>query len=1223
MATGERSGVYRQVQTVFSLGAVRDRTDAQLLKAYATGSGEPAELAFAALVERHGPMVLRTCRGILRDQHLAEDAFQATFLVLVQKSRSLWVQSSLGPWLQQVAYRAACCARSALVARAAHERNASANAVAGVINADDRDDWDAVLYEELQRLPERFRVTVVLCDLEGCTHEHAASQLGCPVGTVKSRLARGRERLRERLIRRGHPGTPGSFAPALAAPAVPAALGDATVRTAAQLALAESASASIAAPVRTLVDAVLRIMFRARLKGALLTSLMMALGATALGYASAAVNGDDRAPAPLEANADPRTTSSPGPATAGKLAVTGTVIMPDGTPARHAIVASAVAFQEPGAEVRTDEHGRFRLEGVFGNGVRLAARSTDGALQATRLVPADSARDLLAAPIEVRLMPAITHELTVVGTHGPVANALVVAVGDNFKARGVTGTDGKVRLQYPASEKIDRLVAWHPDQGVGGFLQRDASRSRPMDRLTLRPPGPHRVRIVDPAGRPVAGLEVRIGVNTDDSDWIASGELEQTRARTDDQGVAALPWVPRQKLKYVEVDPVGPDWKVDDIDLSRVEAGLTTVVVRRVLAVEGRLVMPAGARPEGILISGSGFGPANHGAAPCARARADGSFTLRVPSGHAFVLGITDSEWASDLWSGAILATDTAKPAEVVIEAYPATPLSVRVSRGARHVPVVDAWVQVGVQGRVGWIDERGKKQTGIGGPRTWWKTDAHGIARGGIGKGKHQVTLAAGLWREERPVEATSDDPIELVFHRAWEAERRIAGRLLRDGAPFQPSPALIAHAWTPRGRLKPLEFEPSVRPNGAYEVQFDAENLALFFHDPQQHRSGFVQIVNDGAQPDVVMNPTATYGGTLLDARARPIANQKVALRVKDSVHDASPAQRTDGAGRFLFSEAPARVPLQLIIVEEPGMPSYFIPAGERLFEPGETRDNDRVSAVRIADEPAPAVRPAIPIADRMSQLSRDARLSGMHVVVIVEGDSSPRVIDVVDRLMEGSKEHEIYRYLPERVDASRSKTDAAVFDRHNWPRPGAGEVGLIALDGDSKTLGATRIATARMADAIHLGREFLRTHAPPSRDARAQLIAARKLAGATGRRVWIIEGGPRCGACFRLARWIDDHSRTLEKDFVLVKLMSDLDSRVAEVVAELRGAAGGIPWHAFTEPDGKVLATSEGPLGNIGFPSSVEDVRHFRTMLERSARQLTAAEVADLIHSLANDQ
>ena len=97
----------RQTRALFNLGVIGELTDGQLLERFATDGGEAAELAFAALVERHGPMVLRICRGVLRDPNDVEDAFQATFLVLVRRARSLWVEDSLGPWLHRVARRIA------------------------------------------------------------------------------------------------------------------------------------------------------------------------------------------------------------------------------------------------------------------------------------------------------------------------------------------------------------------------------------------------------------------------------------------------------------------------------------------------------------------------------------------------------------------------------------------------------------------------------------------------------------------------------------------------------------------------------------------------------------------------------------------------------------------------------------------------------------------------------------------------------------------------------------------------------------------------------------------------------------------------------------------------------------------------------------------------------------------------------------------------------------
>ena len=211
MTVADRGIVLRDLNTLFSVGTIGALTDAQLLDRFTSHRDETAELAFRALVERHGPMVLRVCRAVLRDTHDADDAFQATFLVLLRRGGTLWVRDSLGPWLHQVAYRTASCARSAAARRRRHELRA-AELTARHPDDGDRDDLGEVVHEEVGRLPQRYREVVVLCLLEGLTPEQAARHLKCPVGTVHSRLARGREQLRGRLIRRGLPGPAGLLA---------------------------------------------------------------------------------------------------------------------------------------------------------------------------------------------------------------------------------------------------------------------------------------------------------------------------------------------------------------------------------------------------------------------------------------------------------------------------------------------------------------------------------------------------------------------------------------------------------------------------------------------------------------------------------------------------------------------------------------------------------------------------------------------------------------------------------------------------------------------------------------------------------------------------------------------------------------------------------------------------------------------------------------------------
>ena len=156
----------------------------------------------------HGPMVLGVCRRILRDGHDVEDAFQATFLVLVKRAGSIRDPGRLGPWLHGVARRVAMRARAEALRRRSHQDPSGPAAVAEepAVRPTSRaegDDVLGVIDEEVARLPSRYRDAVVLCDLEGRSYAEAARRLSCPMGTLQSRLARGRARLRTRLVRRG------------------------------------------------------------------------------------------------------------------------------------------------------------------------------------------------------------------------------------------------------------------------------------------------------------------------------------------------------------------------------------------------------------------------------------------------------------------------------------------------------------------------------------------------------------------------------------------------------------------------------------------------------------------------------------------------------------------------------------------------------------------------------------------------------------------------------------------------------------------------------------------------------------------------------------------------------------------------------------------------------------------------------------------------------------
>ncbi|MHB1424998.1 MAG: RNA polymerase sigma factor [Gemmataceae bacterium] len=271
MSQGQRSTLLAYLRRLVGAAAIDD-SDAELLERFAAGRDENA---FEALLRRHGPLVWSVCRRVLAEEHAAEDAFQATFLVLIRKARSVSKKASIRSWLHGVALRVALRARQQENLRRRRERETP-------IRESGEADWQDVrpiLDEEIQRLPEKYRLPVILCYLEGQTNDEAARILNCPRGTIATRLARARERLHSRLLRRGVTLSAGTLAALLTDNAMSAAVPPLLLAQTGKVVFMGAASGSITA----LTEGVLHAMFLSKLKMVLAMSLMLA----ALGSAGA------------------------------------------------------------------------------------------------------------------------------------------------------------------------------------------------------------------------------------------------------------------------------------------------------------------------------------------------------------------------------------------------------------------------------------------------------------------------------------------------------------------------------------------------------------------------------------------------------------------------------------------------------------------------------------------------------------------------------------------------------------------------------------------------------------------------------------------------------------------------------------------------------------------------------------------------------------------------
>ena len=420
------------LQHLFRDGTSGRLTDGQLVDRFVSGRDESA---FAALVQRHGPMVLRICRAVLADEHDAQDAFQATFLVLVQKSHAMADCHSIGPWLVGVSFRVAKRARADTARRRvremrsaewrarSHEPGPSANL----------ESWPEV-YAELNRLPEKYRVPLVLCYLEGHTVEEVAQQLGCPRGTILSRLARARDRLRGRLARHGLvlpvAALVALHSPRTVAATVPVSLAESTVQAAIRLAT----DGTVAIAVAKLVAGVVPSTTPTPLKFAITGLLATGIAAMAILIEQAPVPGQPTPPGERS-----RSLAQKDLGKKEQIRGPGTALIPRVVNGRtlqaHSSAGFCVAFSP--------------------DGKRLASGGADGTVKIW-----DPA--IGASGSTFRILPRAGKHAAVMALAFSLNNALLAAACDDLTIRLIDAVTGDERDRIP-QDYFANTLAFSPD----------------------------------------------------------------------------------------------------------------------------------------------------------------------------------------------------------------------------------------------------------------------------------------------------------------------------------------------------------------------------------------------------------------------------------------------------------------------------------------------------------------------------------------------------------------------------------------------------------------------------------------------------------------------------------------------------------------------------------------------------------------------------------------
>ncbi|MBI1914176.1 MAG: sigma-70 family RNA polymerase sigma factor [Planctomycetes bacterium] len=908
MATASLRRLVRNLRQSAEVTRLDVPSDEELLERLLAGD----TATFEVLVWRHGPLVLSACRKVLRDDMDVEDVFQATFLTLLRSARSIRTPGAVGGWLCGVAHRLAVQCLDASVRRRGHERQA---ARLETVRSGTDLSWReacAALHEELDRLPEMYRLPLVLCYLQGVSRDEAARQLGWSLQSLKGRLERGREKLRQRLVRRGITLSAGLLA----------VLGDSAVASSVPPRLVQATLQAAAGRVPARVAALVHGVTPAMKKGP--TKLLLALLFVALAVTAGASLTSEQRPA---ASSKPKPMSEPHVARTAEVrdAVAGRVLGSDGKPIKDANVGLWPATgKEPLARTMTDAEGRFRLsvaKGIAQDGT-IVATAPDRRPDWAAVPTAGGAKDLTLRlaeddlPIEGRILSLEGKGLANV----PVQVVWVSKNPDGDLTAWIEGVKKGWWFQYkrvppealglPASLTTDREGRFRLT-GVGRerlvYLKvrgkdNEHARFRVMTRRGLTPTqgGHHGVypatfdHLVGPGrtasgtvrdkktGKPLAGITVL-------------DEMEHSSAVTDQEGRYVLHGLPRRSpyRLYAAGDTrrpyfdaarnveAGPGGEPDRVDFE----------LERGLVMTGRLTEKETGRPlRGRVYYAPLPGNPNY------------DEYERILLGR---FGLKVSDWENVQPDGTFAILGVPGPAVLV-------PC---VSEDSSF-PLIDV-----------------RKELGKRGKRRWPSGPCHAVI----------------------DINADEKDAKSRTFDIALVAGRRLAGSVVGpDGKPLTGvEVAGLYPDYTPTEKLGPAGFSLKGLQAGCKRV--------LIFLDLERKLGKLQEVSGEEKGPLAVrLGPLGTCTGRLVDADGKPLAEHKVAVFLDLSGKDYEnlptelvPFGRTLGLGpgawhgftaRRVVTDGEGRFRIDGLL---PGVP-YFVVASLDKIGPGQpvSHRKDRVT-------------------------------------------------------------------------------------------------------------------------------------------------------------------------------------------------------------------------------------------------------------------------------------
>lgn len=854
----------------------------------------------------------------------------------------------------------------------------------------------------------------------------------------------------------------------------------------------------------------------------------------------------------------------------------------------------------------------------------------DGA-RCTRVVERQELRELVVNGLQVTVeQPSKTVRVATQFDGEAVPGATVrLTLNNGAVLRCGTDGTGEASFELLQNEKLSKLTAWTKTGLLGGYqFSRKPTRDPDAAQHTvdLAECKPMQLHVKDEAGAPVAGVAVEVHAATSPPNFNYFGTPDSPSMVTDKAGVTDFPWFPKIENPHFYASVLDEGFQRVS---SKIAGDQMDVIIRRPLArrtITGQ-VSSGGFFAGGFSVKSSSFDAynnMNNSERPQTFTDADGTFSLDIVPDATYAYYVDDFRWTSQMSDGMLYDSQTNQSVSPSLFLSEGLPVRIVLTAGPSEIPIEDVTVGISTKHSFKWKSE-GRPSSGVVGRQVRIRSNKAGVVDGFAPPGKLDVSFYTPQWLASEKYEVKRDRENVFHFHRAAAGAVKFVGQL---SSPDGDVALAQVHAGSIDGETRDSFIVKSDQ-NGRFEFETIASSLGIVALT-NDGRFAASTVVEDVSQPaKIALVPTMSYHGKLIDQDDQPVAGHKVWATISAGANDYNKpfisafrlppiSGKTEADGSFRFDGLPSNA--EIYISADDDQPNRKRSIDKVFLIPGETRP------VKIARLGQPASRPSPDSKSTQEQYDfalRDCHLFKHHLMVIVHDTADSAATDfVASQLLDYASNRTISNYmqLPLDSDAAAQSPLAAA---KKWPTPSAGSVFICAYDGQDKEL-ARKQLDVKASDSVSVAKAFLDEHAPPKLDAIALWDKAFAGAKKTDRRVWAIAGGRYCGPCFRLGRWIDDHKEVLQQHFVIVKIDGFAHTNGREVTQRfIQGRQVGIPFYAMYDANENMLADSYGPLGNVGFMSGYEGIRHFRKMLESSCQNITPAQIEDLLGSLPQEE